>query len=271
MSLAQSLVPGSDRARAWAAGAGAGLNKVWQRLWPAVFPASCHLCGFRSEDGLDLCPVCCRSLPLNDPACARCGNALTELENDWGSASQAAAPLCGRCLRRPPPFVSALIPYLYAAPSDFLVQSLKYQSQLALADVLGKLLAQAARSQPQQTEIDCIFAVPLAERRLRGRGFNQAREMAIVVAKELGIPLAPASACTRARSASEPQMGKTATQRRRLSSRDFTADPQAVRGLRVALVDDVATTRATASAVTRALLRSGAAEVSFWAFASATR
>ena len=142
MSLARSLGP--DRAGAFFAGARAGLNKAWQRLWPAVFPASCHLCGLGSEDDLDLCPVCCRTLPLNDPACARCGNTLTELESDWRSTPEAAAPICGRCRRRPPPFTSALIPYLYAAPSDFLVQSLKYRDQLALADVLGKLLARAA-------------------------------------------------------------------------------------------------------------------------------
>ncbi len=259
-----------DRVRAWLAGAGGGLSQTWKRLWSAFFPASCHLCGLRSEDALDLCSVCCRSLPLNHPACARCGNALTELEHDWGSTSRAA-PLCGRCLRRPPPFASALIPYRYEAPGDFLVQSLKYNGQLALADVLGKLLAWAVRSRRQEAEIDCILAVPLADRRLRGRGFNQAREMAAVTARELGIPLAPVSACTRVRSSSAPQVGKTAAQRRRLSSRDFAADPEAVRGRRVALVDDVATTRATASAVTRALLRSGAAGVSLWAFASAAR
>ena len=278
-----TLAPGSGRARGWIAGTRAGLGRAWrrlgpasallikQRLWSAIFPASCHLCGLKSGDEIDLCPICCRSLPLNNPACARCGNALTELENDWGSHSRAAAPLCGRCLHRPPPFVSALIPYLYSAPSDFLVQSLKYRGQLALADVLGKLLARAARSRPRETGIDCLLAVPLADRRLRGRGFNQAREIAIVVAKELAIPLAPPTACTRVRSASTPQMAKTAAQRRRLSSRDFFADPEAVRGLRIALVDDVATTRATASAVTRALLRGGAAEVSFWAFAGAAR
>ena len=266
-----SLTPGPDRASVWTAGVRAGLTKAWKDLWPAVFPASCHLCGLRSDGDLDLCPVCYRSLPLNDPACARCGNALTELENDWCSTSQHGSPLCGRCLRRPPPFISALIPYLYAAPSDFLVQSLKYHGQLALADVFGKLLAQAARSQPQETEIDCLLAVPLADRRLRGRGFNQAREIAVVVAKELGLSLAPASACTRVQTASLPQTEKTASQRRRLSSRNFFADPQAVKGLRIALVDDVATTRATASAVARALLRAGAAEISFWAFASAAR
>ena len=64
------------------------------------------------------------------------------------------------------------------------------------------------------------------------------------------------------------QVGLTRAARARNVSGSFKVDrPDAVRGKRVVLVDDVYTTGATAKSATRALKRGGAAEVDVLTFA----
>jgi predicted amidophosphoribosyltransferase len=88
------------------------------------------------------------------------------------------------------------------------------------------------------------------------------------VARELHLP----TRCDGLRRirATPAQTGLDAAARRRNLRDAFSADP-AVRGLRLALVDDVMTTGATVAAAARALHRAGAASVDVWVVARAPR
>ncbi len=218
-----------------------------------LYPPTCLLCGAPGSEGMDLCPGCLADLPRNRPACPRCALPLPP-------GGVAGCP-CGRCQRRPPPFDRCQAPFLYGPPLDGLITGLKYGARLAHARVLGELLA---RHVEMARPPDLLIPVPLHPRRLRERGFNQALEMARVVARRAALRLAPAT-CMRVRDTPH-QTGLEARVRRRNLRGAFVAAPR-VRGLRLAVIDDVVTTGATAEAVTLACRRAGAAGVEVWAAA----
>jgi ComF family protein len=111
-----------------------------------------------------------------------------------------------------------------------------------------------------------LLPVPLARRRLRERGFNQAGLLARWLSRQLAI------ACDERlllRSRETPaQQGLDAKARRRNLRQAFAPLPTgAVAGLHVAVVDDVLTTGATAQAVAQVLHKGGARRVDIYCLA----
>ncbi|NIR60176.1 MAG: ComF family protein [Gammaproteobacteria bacterium] len=175
------------------------------------------------------------------------------------------AALCGRCLRRPPPFERALAVFRYASPLDELVKALKFHGRLAHARLLGELLAAAAAGLPGPLP-QGLIPVPLHRTRLAERGFNQALEIARPVARALDIPLAPGAARrlrpTAAQTGLEPRQ-------RRANVRGAFAIARLPPVRHVAIVDDVMTTGHTAAELARALRRTGVRRVEVWCVARA--
>ena len=180
-------------------------------------------------------------------------------------------PLCGACLHAPPRFERALAAFDYAFPWDRVIAEFKFRGRLEWAAPLAQLLAAAARA--QGTEVDMVTAVPLASQRLRERGYNQAWEIARRVAHQLGLPVRHDLLL---RWRDTPQQLQLDRRQRDANLRGAfmpgDADARAaVRGRRVALVDDVLTTGTTAEEATRALLEAGAASVQLWVLARTER
>ncbi|BCX82410.1 hypothetical protein MIT9_P1996 [Methylomarinovum caldicuralii] len=217
-----------------------------------LLPPRCLLCGGPGRQPLDLCLTCEAELPWIEHPCPVCARPLP-----------AAAPACGACLRRPPPFERTIALWHYQPPVDRLVTAAKYRGLQPPLRLFGECLARRLDSAPRP---DCLVPVPLHPRRLRQRGFNQSLEIARVVGRRLGIPLRP-GLCRRIRF-TPPQQGLSARDRRRNLRGAFVADP-AVRGRHVALIDDVMTTAATVAEIATTLRRAGVTEVSVWVIARA--
>ncbi len=185
----------------------------------------CLLCGGDSADEM-ICAACVATLPV----------------------------LSHRC-------DDVVAPFEYRFPIDRLVQRFKYAGDLAVGRWLSCELAARARSQPRP---DLLVPVPVTLARLRERGFNQAVQVARVVACELRLPMS-VRALERVREATaQAALGRRA---RRANLRNAFACRTPLEGRRVALVDDVLTTGATAQSASRALERAGAARVDVWAIA----
>jgi ComF family protein len=221
-----------------------------QRL---VYPPTCILCGADGHRGLDLCPGCLADLPRIRHGCPRCGLPVTQ-----GGGERAP---CGQCQRRPPAFDACLAPLVYARPVSDLIGGFKFRGDLAAGRLLGELLAgelaEATVEMPQ-----AIVPVPLHRRRLRERGYNQALELARVLARRLDVPLAT-GACRRV-AATRQQAELDHRQRRRNVRGAFRAAAAGVPD-RLALVDDVVTTGSTVSEIARVLKNAGARRVEVWA------
>lgn len=224
----------------------------WIDRW---LPASCLLCGAGAKGTLDLCEGCLETLPALGAGCARCALPL--------AAGHSAA--CGACLRHPPQFSRCVAAFAYAYPVRELVLRFKH-GELAAGRLLATLLARrlAAEAGAKHAGVQ-IVPVPLAPSRLRERGFNQAERIARVLAPALRLPVTPGLARRSRPTQDQKSLDATA---RRANLRDAFA---AVRchGLRIALVDDVLTTGATADALASTLLAAGASEVQVWCLARA--
>ncbi|MCU0934472.1 MAG: hypothetical protein MUF66_00045 [Gammaproteobacteria bacterium] len=111
---------------------------------------------------------------------------------------------------------------------------------------------------------DLLIPVPLHRRRLRQRGFNQSVEVARVLEERLGLALVPSGGVIRVRITVPQTELEGAAARQRNVAGAFHVEHRAVRGQRVALVDDVMTTGATLYELARAVRASGAVWVEAW-------
>ena len=219
-----------------------------------LFPARCLLCLDPGQPpDLDLCRDCEADLPLNDPACPRCAMPLARAQAD-----------CGHCAR-PAAFDAACAPLRYEFPLVELIHRLKYGGQIAIARILGIVLAHRLleRGAPQ---VEALVPVPLHAAREARRGYNQACEIARFAGGILNLPVLDRLAL-RLR-ATEEQAALPASVRRANVSGAFEALAGCAPAS-VAIVDDVLTTGATADALAQALKRAGARRVEAWAVARA--
>lgn len=231
-----------------------------------LVPGSCLLCdqALAPQLDIDLCHFCLDSLPWNHPACRRCAH-------PWDGGAAAAEP-CDECRERPPPFQRAIAPLRYQSPVSGWVHSLKDELGLVSGRVLALLLADAVEAAYGGcAELpDALVPVPLTLRRLARRGHNQALTLALPVARRLGLPVWRFAV---RRAGAGPRQRRLRRSARLTNVRDtFTCrvcwPPP---GPRLAVVDDVLTTGATAAAVSRTLLAAGAAEVHVWCAARTPR
>lgn len=226
-----------------------GMVGMQARLRAALLPGPCALCGGKAGPG-GWCAACWQDVPGQDePRCPTCA---------LPGARQAA---CGRCLREPPAYVRSFAACSYAFPIDAMVAQFKYGRNLALAAPLGTLLCTRAREAPRP---DLLVPVPVGRVRLAQRGFNQAAELARLVAHDLQLEMDPRAALRR--DADPPQASLPLSERAR-SVRGAFRCARALHGTRVALVDDVMTSGATLNELAATLLHAGAREVHCWVVA----
>jgi ComF family protein len=138
------------------------------------------------------------------------------------------------------------------------LRRLKYQDRPDLGAPLGHLARRTARL--AGLTADLVIPVPLHPRRLVERGYNQAALLAAEVAIELDAPLA-ARALIRLRHTPQQARSDRASRLGNVREAFRARHPLTLRGRRVVLVDDVATTGSTLTACAEALLAAGAASV----------
>ncbi|HTD52306.1 MAG TPA: double zinc ribbon domain-containing protein [Thermoanaerobaculia bacterium] len=230
----------------------------WARAAAAFFlPSHCLLCQERALESFfrgGICDGCWNSIPYPaDPRCELCDEPVTT----------ADPALCGRCLLDPPEFRSLRSAAPYRGSARQLLLLLKFRGADYLAPHLARLLvARLAGGELAQE----VAAVP-ARRLERIRRDHAAEILASAVARELHLPFAPGRL-------------EKLRQTRRQSGLPLAQRAENVRGAfgarqgspaRILLIDDVATSGATARACARALRRSGAETVDVWCFARASR
>lgn len=238
------------------------LTRAAARVTRAALPSQCEVC--RSWAGAALCAACVARFAAPRPRCARCGLGLGVAPS---TAPSTVSPACGACLREPPPFERTVCVADYGFPWDRLIADFKFHGRAELAGVLAAQMTAAVRAAGAALP-DTVLPVPLSTQRLAERGYNQAWELARRVAGALALPASARLLLRPLDAAHQIELGRAERQRNLRSA--FMVDPAqraAVQGRRVALVDDVMTTGATAHAAAETLLRAGAEAVDVWVLA----
>jgi ComF family protein len=140
-------------------------------LWPQM---DCILCGAESEQA-GFCAGCYQDLPWHTQACSRC--AMPQLTSNLP---------CAYCLDKPVLQQRTHTLLRYEFPLDHMIARLKYHKQLRYAPVLGQLLWRTVKHLPAP---DVILPLPLHNRRLAERGYNQSLEISRLLSTYWQRPL----------------------------------------------------------------------------------
>lgn len=219
--------------------------QILNRLLPHV----CLLCHHLTTRKQDLCEGCYQALPILTQGCSLCANPLCFSKH-----------ICGTCLEDPPPFDRVITSFLYQPPISGWILQLKFSHQLHLAKLLGELLAEKIQ-QESGTLPDCILPVPLHQKRIQERGFNQALEIARPIAKKLKIPLYPLACLRQAYTSANAKLHADARQKNLKNAFAVTRD---FSGMHVAIVDDVMSTGCTVRELSLTLKKHGAKRIEIW-------
>jgi ComF family protein len=241
-----------------------GLRRARRAALDLVFPPLCLGCRAPVGEAGALCVTCWQGIRfLDGPLCELCG---TPFEFDPGAGTQCAA-----CHSRPPAYDKARAVMHYDEASRGPILALKHGDRLDLAPAFARWLDRGGRTLID--EADAIIPVPLHRTRLWRRRYNQAAELARILARRSGKP-ALFEALIRTRATESQGAMPSAKARRRNMQGAFQVPPghkSAIAGRNLLLVDDVLTTGATVEACARALKRAGAAKVMVLALARVVR
>lgn len=189
------------------------------------------------------------------PRCVHCGRVDTTFcEADKTKLHDRAVNFLQRPL---PEFVDVYATGHHDGILQSAVQALKYYDARELATPLGKRIVSVLMQ--QQWTFDIIVPVPMHTSRLQERGYNQAEEIAQVVAMMTRKPNLP-EAIIRQRP-TRSQVGLNQQERQQNLADAFVADQALVAAKRLLLVDDVLTTGTTLSGCAQAAIEGGADEV----------
>ncbi len=214
-------------------------NAVGQGLADLLFPHTCAACGCSvDEREIVLCESCQQILPRTEHAHKR-ANRVEQMLAD--------APLKHSLVRG-----GAFCYYESDSIYRELLHTFKYAAYPQIGFYLGKLAATEFTPYAFFEDVDYVVPVPLHEKRLMVRKYNQAEIICEGLAAQTHIPMDAANLKRAVNS--DSQTRKTATQRKaNTQGIFFLEDPQAWQGKHILLVDDIITTGATLKACMQAM------------------
>ena len=218
----------------------------------------CLICDEATESADSVCNVCETELPWLIEHCNLCALPLP-----------MEGLICGQCQKHPPAFKQVIAPWTYSFPIDSLISRFKHQARWPLGQMLARLLTQHLQHRFDNTGLtppDCLLPVPMARKRLRERGYNQAQMLARWLSSNLNIRYDEHLLLRPHETVAQQALDAKTRQRNLLGA--FALAPDAkVQGRHFALVDDVLTTGATAHSLARLLMNAGARQVDVYCLA----
>ena len=236
-----------------------------QKLLSSLFPSRCIVCQQTVQTAavnqrIEICTDCFQTLPHNDSCCIHCALPTPEdIDNDV---------LCGRCIRQLPAFDYCHSLFRYEDEIISLIHQLKFREKISYARSIGELLLATAVAElvPEQGKPDCIIPVPLHNKRLRKRGYNQSTEIARVLAKKLSIGIAHDAVVKK--QSTQAQSELTAKERMKNIKGVFSVSSK-LNYKHALIIDDVITTGATVNELAKVLKKNGVERVGVLSIARA--
>ena len=194
------------------------------------------------------------------PRCAFCHDFLETSHEGVCAHCRTGLPFAQNGGRQHFPFIPACVsPLNYEGNVRESLLRYKFGGATGYAKVYGQLVSETVRTELPGA-YDIITWVPLSRKRLRERGYDQARLLAKATAKALGMPLTPTLYKQRN---TQPQSGTGDAAKR---SANITGAYRMkkgadVTGKRVLLIDDIVTTGSTLLECARVLGKAGAEQV----------
>ncbi len=152
---------------------------IRNRIVDLLFPRRCVLCDEPVEPGCEpVCPTCREELRyVESPFCMKCGKQLlTEQE------------YCENCRTRAHAFIQGRSVFQYPSVSDAMFR-FKNQGRLEYADFFAWEMFRCMGDWIAATGAEALLPVPIHQKRMKKRGYNQAAELAKRLSIYSGIPV----------------------------------------------------------------------------------
>jgi len=190
-----------------------------------------------------VCDACAELLPFHKKACTVCG-----------CDAPKHVTVCGRCQRQGEwHFDRARSAFSYGGVIKELVLRLKYGGEGDIAGFAANFLADAVRD--YNIRADVIIPVPLAPKRYKQRGYNQAGLIASELGKIIGVPVICDFLVRTKHTTAQKKMTPEERQENLRGAFEIVPPHAAIKGKRVLLIDDVFTTGTTVDECARAIKR----------------
>lgn len=229
------------------------ISRVIKSITEFIYPSACPACGTPVSIHGELCADCWTALNwIDGPYCCRCGFPFAshfEFEN---------MPMCPVCASGKSELDWIRSACVYDDASRNLMLPFKHCGQINYARFMSRAMIWALRD-VDLGSVDVVMPVPLANKRLSFRGYNQATLLARPIANAINVKMDLDSVRRKYRD----NMGHKSARARAENIHGVFDVVRAdnIRGKRILLVDDVMTTGATFSELRRALVRAGAKSV----------
>lgn len=218
-----------------------------------VYPKHCFICHDRlKSNALDniVCMDCWSKIKKNiPPFCNRCGRHM--------ESNQILKNICGKCQRINLTFDRAFSPCLYEGALKEMIHQFKYSGKDYLGHTLSRLLINFIKDYNLDLKLfDLIMPMPLHQRKLREREFNQARILSDFVASEFDIKLSK-NHLVRIRDTSTQTDLNDEQRWRNVKDAFIVKQESELKRKNILLIDDVLSTGATCSEAARVLKNAG--------------
>jgi len=205
-----------------------------------IYPTYCGGCGGQGDV---ICRKCVSAfVPIDEAAaCPLCGR--------W----VGKAVVCGACITHPRHFQHGYFGFSFEGPLREALHAFKFKGRKDVGRALVRTLGE--RISGIKDAFDVIVPLPVTEKRLRKRGFNQSYIISEEISRITGKPI-DYSTLRKIRE-TEDQYMLSRQERKRNIARAFGLKGRAgdLRGKRVLLVDDLFTTGNTATEACKTLKR----------------
>lgn len=176
--------------------------------------------------------------------------------------------ICSKCQKNPPIFRRCIAPLSYQQPLNKSIVKIKKDAYAPELNQLSWLLADKVCESYKSEEIpEVLIPMPLHWLKIVRRGFNQSQLIANTLATKLPNSKVHNGICYRKKYRTDQHL-RTRQQRWHSMVGAFSVRHNSLlKNSRVALIDDVITTGASATAAATCLLQEGAKSVDVWCIA----
>lgn len=222
--------------------------RFFDKVLNIFFPKKlkCIFCG-RDINAFDKTPICpdCQKEEIfnNGKHRCKCCDQPIYTESDF----------CDGCKKDQKYFDKATAPFIYETKVKNLVLKFKNDNAKYLSEPMGKLIAERLKNE-NMLDFDIIIPVPLSEKSLKKRGYNQAKLLADEIGKILCKPVKDDIVLKVKDTKHQKELGFT-DRHQNLKDAFALTNSKDIKGKSVLIVDDVLTTCATTSTIAKLLLK----------------
>ncbi|HEY3275649.1 MAG TPA: ComF family protein [Syntrophorhabdaceae bacterium] len=224
---------------------------VLRLLLDILYPLKCGGCG---AHGSVLCRECVEGFRVVEEAstCPVCGR--------W----MGTRAVCGECITHKRGFQEGFYGFYFENRLRDALHSFKFEKRKDVGRLLVALIKDKVAS--FSGRFDTIIPIPVTEKRLKARGFNQSFVIGEEISRITGLPVAPGILVKTQETLDQYSLSKT-ERRKNIKGVFSVLDRACIEGKRVLLVDDLFTTGYTMKEAAQALKKEKAGDVAVFALA----